>query len=274
MPHFHVLLCHQIVIVWHGSNHTRDLLPMSSLQALVASADNYLDNQNSEGALATGKFFFVKLTKRECKTMQNACSNLSSVQRILKCITKLHKEYRIFKCLDGRVKMNQGSCASGTLFEARQKQSECGMWRNLYSLIFWRWLIWLIDIQNKPAWSCMQWFRNKFFIGWSRYVSSIWPAWLLSCAATIAGAGIFSSLVCTDHHPPLLSLIYNQNGPQNSCSESASVLADLLRYHPTKPHSSHFLSSTWSGVISKPIGLPVILQKAKAFRSSHSICDN
>ena len=126
MPHFHVVSCHQIVIVWHGSNHTRDLLPMPSLQALVASADNYLDNQNSEGALATGKSFFVKLTKRECKTMQNACSNLSSVQRILKCITKLHKEYRIFKCLDGRIKMNQGSCASGTLFEARQKQSECG----------------------------------------------------------------------------------------------------------------------------------------------------
>ena len=76
MPHFHVLLCHQIVIVWHGSNHTRDLLPMSSLQALVASADNYLDNQNSEGALATGKFFCQAHKKR----MQNDAKRMQQSQ--------------------------------------------------------------------------------------------------------------------------------------------------------------------------------------------------
>ena len=50
---------------------------MPSLQALVASADNYLDNQNSEGALATGKSFFCQAYK---KRMQNDAKRMQQSQ--------------------------------------------------------------------------------------------------------------------------------------------------------------------------------------------------
>lgn len=144
-----------------------------------------------------------KLTKMR---MQNDAKRMQQ-PKDSKCITKLHKEYRIFKCLEGRIKMNQGSWLPGLFLRPGKNKVSAGCGGICIHFFFWRWLIWPIDIQNKPVWSCVQWFRNKFFIGWSRYVSSIWPAWLLSCAATMAGAGIFSSLVCTDHHPPLLRLI-------------------------------------------------------------------
>lgn len=51
---------------------------MPSLQALVASADNYLDNQNSEGALATGKFFFFCQAYK--KRMQNDAKRMQQSQ--------------------------------------------------------------------------------------------------------------------------------------------------------------------------------------------------
>ena len=210
MPHFHVMACHQIVIVWHGSNHTRDLLPMPSLQALVASADNYLDsnNQNSEGALATG--FFCQAYKNG---MAKRCKTHAAISGLPKGFQMHNEAAQGIQNLQVPRRSNQN--------ESRQLRFQDSFWgpaktkwvRDVEESVFtffWRWLIWPIDIQNKPVWSCMQWFGNKFFIGWSRYVSSIWPAWLLSCAATMAGAGIFSSLVCTDHHPPRLRLIESE----------------------------------------------------------------
>ena len=45
---------------------------MPSLQALVASADNYLGNQNSEGALTRKAGIFSSLQKENAKRINDA----------------------------------------------------------------------------------------------------------------------------------------------------------------------------------------------------------